>query len=559
MLPGNWRNIGRLLSFKDKIVVSVFLIIILSSLVVWTKTFYLNFTLPVPKIGGEYIEGAMGQPFYLNPLLSQTSEADSDLTQLIYGGLFKYDEKGEAVPDLAESYAVSQDQLEYTVNIRKDALWHDGKQVTAEDVLFTFRILQDPAYKSPLRQSWQGVEVRRENENTLIFSLKNPYVGFLENLTVGILPKHIWENIAPEKFALADYNLRPIGSGPFMYLDFQKDSQGSILTYHLKAFRDYYEGSSYISKFTFNFYSDEDSLIAAYNKKEIMGMNSISPGRASSIKNVKSTKVHELVIPRYFAVFLNQTKSVVLADDNVRKALNIAVDRKQIIEEILHGKGTPLSSPFFPQMKSGAGQNFINQDIEKANKILDEAGWKKDSNEEYRNKNGISLEFELVTTDWPELSQTVELLVSQWRKIGVKVNVKVLTVSDLQQNYIRTREYDSLLFGQAITFNPDLYSFWHSSQKRDPGLNLSLLDNSEADSLLEGVRQEADESKRLEAYGKFQEILSKEIPAIFLYGPYYLYPVKNSVRGISVENINSPANRFVNVNHWYIKTSRVLK
>jgi peptide/nickel transport system substrate-binding protein len=547
------------LSFRDKIVVSAFLLVIVASLVVWGETFYINLTTPIPKTGGEYVEGAIGQPFYINPLLSQTSEADSDLTALVYSGLFKFDGEGNAKMDLAESYTISDDQRAYTVKLRKDAHWHDGQAVTAEDVFFTFNILQDPAYKSPLRQSWQGVEVSVVDEQTLLFSLKNPYVGFLENLTMGILPKHTWENIAPEKFALADYNLHPIGSGPFMFSDFQKDSQGSILAYHLKAYKDYYAGSPYITKLTFNFYPDEDALLVAYNKKEVMGMSSITPEKINLIKNVKSTNLHELIIPRYFSVFFNQTKSVVLAEDNVRRALNLSVDRGEIIKEVLQGKGTSLFSPFFPQMKSAAPQVQISQNLEQAGKLLDEAGWKMDAESGLCKKNGTPLEFELVTPDWPELSRTAELLVSQWQKIGAKVNVKTLTVSDLQQNYIRTREYDSLLFGQAITFNPDLYSFWHSSQKRDPGLNLSLFDNSEADGILESVRQEPDQAKRIEAYGKFQEMLNKEVPAVFLYGPYYLYPVATSVQGITIKNINTPASRFIDANKWYIKTSRVLK
>jgi len=558
-LPKNWPNLGKTFSFKDKLMVASLLLVMAVSLLVWLATFYLNFTRPVPKVGGEYIEGEVGQPFYVNPLLSQTSQADSDLTALVYSGLFKYDNNGDAVVDLADSYTVSEDQKVYTVKLRQNLRWHDGQALTAQDVFFTFKILQDPAYKSPIRQSWQGVDVSVTDDSTVVFTLKNAYAGFLENLTLGILPKHLWENIAPEKFALADYNLHPIGSGPYAFVDFQKDAQGSILTYHLKAFKEYYAGTPFISNFTFNFYGDDEALLAAYNKKEVMGMNSLASEKISSIKNIKSTNIHELIIPRYFSVFFNQTKSVVLADDNVRKALNLGVNRAEIIEKVLQGKGTALSSPFFPQMKGAGEQQVLAQNLEEANKILEDAGWKKEDGSEFRKKGSAQLAFELVTTDWPELSQTVELLATQWQKIGAKVEVKILTVSDLQQNYIRTREYDSLLFGQAISFNPDLYSFWHSSQKRDPGLNLSLLDNSQVDGLLENVRQEPDEAKRLEAYQKLQEALTTEVPAVFLYGPYYLYPVSSSVKGMTIQNINFPAARFGDVNKWFVKTSRILK
>ena len=558
-MPKNWKTIGKMLTFKEKVIVTILLLAIATSFVVWAGSFYFNFTKAVPKNGGAYIEGIVGQPLYINPLLSQTSEADLDLVQLVFSGLFKYDKNGKVVADLAEGYSVSDDQREYTISLKKGVLWHDGIALDANDVFFTFNILQDPSYKSPLRQSLQGVDVSLIDDYTIKFSLKNPYIGFLENLTVGLLPKHIWENIAPEKFALAENNLHPVGSGPYAFSIFQKDSGGNILTLQLVANKTYYDKVGYISKITFNFYPDDEQLIAAYNKKEVMGMGSIPPDSIKDIKNAKSTNIHKLVIPRYFSVFFNQTKNVALADDNVRSALTLSVNRQEIIDKILYGKGIALSSPFFPQMQGYKNDSNANIDIERANKILDDAGWVLDASENVRKKDSQTLAFELVTTDWPELNQSAELLKEQWAKIGAKVTVKVLTVSDLQQNYIRTREYDSILFGQAVSFNPDLYSFWHSSQKHDPGLNLSLFDNKDADALLEDLRQQTDQNKRIENYQKFQDILAKETPAVFLYSRYYLYPVSTGVQGMDVENINNPAQRFVDVNSWYVKTKRVLK
>jgi peptide/nickel transport system substrate-binding protein len=558
-LPKNWKAIGKILTFKEKFIVVVLLLIIAVSFVVWIGSFYLNLTKAVPKAGGEYIEGLVGQPLYLNPLLSQTSEADSDLVSLVYSGLFKYDRNGKIVNDLADNYTISSDQKEYTVTLRKGVTWHDGKELNANDVFFTYNILQDPSYKSPLRQGLQGVNVSLVDDYNIKFTLSNPYTGFLDNLTVGLLPKHIWENIAPEKFALAENNLHPIGSGPYVFNSLQKDTDGNILTLQLGAFKKYYEGNSYISKITFNFYPDDSTLIGAYNKKEIMGMGSIPPENIKDIKNAKSTNVHEFIIPRYFSVFFNQTKSIALAADEVRSALALSVDRQQLIYVILHGKGIALTSPIFPQMSGYKDENNAKVDLAAANKMLDDAGWVKDETTGFRKKGPNQLAFEMVTTDWPELNQTAELLKQQWAKVGANVTVKILTVSDLQQNYIRTREYDSLLFGQAISFNPDLYSFWHSSQKRDPGLNLSLFDNKDADTILDDLRQQTDEGKRIDDYKKFQDILAKEVPAVFLYSRNYLYPTNTNVQGINAENINNPTGRFTDINKWFVKTSRVLK
>ncbi len=550
---------SKFLNFREKLVVFSLIFLICGSLVFWLSHIYLNATKPIPKKGGEYVEGIVGQPLYINPLLSQTSEADSDLSGLIYKGLFKYNVNGEIENALAEGYEISEDQKTYTVHLRKNLSWHDGEPLTANDVFFTATILQDPAYKSPLRQNWQGVTVNQVDDYTLTFDISNPYFGFLNNLTVGILPKHIWGNIAPEKFSLAEYNLKPIGAGPYSFIDFQKNSNGEILSYNLKAFSGYYEGEPYISKMIFNFYSDEEMMLSAYNKKEIKGIETVDPKKIDSIKNKKSTTIKEFGFPRYFSVFFNKTKSVSLASVEVRKALSYAVNRKEIIIQILNGKGTEIYSPFLETMDEFNGDvEKRNFDLEKAKQVLDEADWKMNS-EGIREKKGEKLQFKIHTADWPDLAETANILAKQWKEIGADVSVETLTATDLQQNYIRPREYDALLFGQDTNFDPDLYPFWHSSQKQDPGFNLAMFDNKDADTLLQDIRQESDAEKRKEKYKELQKIIYDEAPALFLYSPSYLYPVSNNVKGIEAKNINSPVWRFADVNKWYIKTARVKK
>jgi peptide/nickel transport system substrate-binding protein len=398
------------------------------------------------------------------------------------------------------------------------------------------------------------------DDYALKFDLSNPYSGFLDNLTVGILPKHIWGNIAPEKFSLADYNLKPIGSGPYQFFDMQKDSNGNILSYNLKAFEGYFEGRPYISRVIFNFYPDESSMIAAYNKKEVKGIETIVPEDIEKIKNKKSTQIKELSYPRYFSVFFNKNKSVPLANEKVREAISYATDRQEIISEILKGKGVELTSTFLPSMEYFNGDLEKRQfDLERSRKILEDAEWKLKEGESVREKNGTKLEFKIVTADWQDLVETAEILSRQWKEIGVEAKVEILSVSDLQQNYIRTREYDALLFGQVMSFNPDLYPFWHSSQKQDPGFNLSLFNNEKADEILKSVREEKDRGRIIEKYKELQEIINKEIPAIFLYSPYYNYPVSDEIKGIEIKNINSPYWRFSDIEKWYIKTSRVKK
>lgn len=560
ILPHNWKRVGKLLVFKDKLIVTALIGVIIVSFFWWAWFLYSSLTVIVPKQGGEYTEGIIGQPQYINPLLSQTSQADADLSTLVYSGLFRFDGQGKAVADLADSFEVSEDFQTYIVHLKGGLKWQDGEDLDASDVVFTINILQDQSYKSPLRQRWMGVDVSQSDNRTVVFKLKNPFMGFLDNLTVGILPKHIWETISAEKFTLTELNLHPIGSGPFAFSSLQKDSNGNILSAKLISNKYYAGGQPYISKLTLNFYPDKEALIGGYNKKEIMGMAGIAAGDIGLIKNMRSTNVRELMIPRYFTIFFNQTKNAAIADDAVRKALSLSIDRQAVVDRAIDGRGAALSTPFMPKMREFNAESVETYDVEQAKKLLEEAGWKQDGGSAVRKKGSVELSFELVTADATEISGIPELLKNYWEKIGARVDIKLLPIFDLNQNYIKTRNYEALLYGQEISFNPDLYYFWHSSQKKD-GLNLAMLDNKDLDALLEDVRQDQDENSRIEKYKQFQKELLKieNNPAIFLYSPYYLYPANSALNGVETEKVNTPEGRFSGVEKWFVKTSRVWK
>ncbi len=534
-------------------------IIALGALLFWIGAAYVISTKAVADFGGEYREGIASQPRYINPIIAQTSEADQDLVQLIYSSLFSFDENGKLVKSVASDYKVEDEGRRYVITLKQGVKFHDGEELTADDVLYTVQAIQDPTYKSPLRANWLSVEAQVIDQYTIAFTLKKAYFGFLENLTVGILPKHIWETVTPDKFLLSDYNLAPVGSGPYRYYNLEKDSSGNILSIELRSFQNYFEGEAYIPKFIFSFYPDQETLLAAYAKKEVLGVHSITPGEEAQVREQKSTALYEIAIPRIFSVFVNNIKSKPLAFDEVRKALSYGTDREAIIREVLLGKGVPATSALLPFMDGFASDiETPHFDQAKANSILDEAGWKK-GDDGIRSKDGTPLEVELTLPEWPEIQKTAELLKSQWEALGARVNLNQLSAADLQKNVVKNREYQALLFGQAAMLESDPYSFWHSSQKTDPGLNLALFDNKDADQVLESMREELNPEARIGQYKAFQEILARENPSIFLYSPTYLYVVNGMVKGVNVKRVDNPAHRLSNAHRWFIDTKRVLK
>lgn len=535
---------------------------------------YYHFTKPVPDFGGSFTEGLVGTPKHINPLLAQANDVDRDLASLIYTGLMKYNENGELEPALAESYSISDDGLTYTFKLRSNLKWHDGQPITVDDVIFTILAAQNADYDSFQRPNWQGVDVSKTDNQTIVFKLKTRYAQFPSNTTMEILPKHIWENIKPSNFALSEMNIKPtVGSGPYKFSKIKRDSLGNVKSFELTAFEKYYAGKPHISKITFKFYASESELVNAYNNNEIDGLGSISPQKVNSIRFLGQLKIEKLKLPRYFAVFFNQNQSKQLSDKNVRLALSYATDKKEILDKVLSDNGTVVDSPMLPGITDIPNSvEKYNFDIEKAKKILDDASWKYSENppaDGVREKAApppkkkgekpaepVKLEIQLTTSNWPELATVAEQLKKQWEAAGARVNIEILDLPELQQA-IKDRDYEALLFGEVLGLDPDPFSFWHSSQKRDPGLNLALYDDKNADKLLEEARQTLDRSARLSKYDDFQKIAVKDAPAIFLYSPDYLYAqpakIKNGKAGI----VSVPSDRFADVNQWYINTKRV--
>ncbi|MFZ5559840.1 MAG: ABC transporter substrate-binding protein [Patescibacteria group bacterium] len=557
-----WQKIPSVLNKKERYFILGLLFLAILSLFGWLIFYNIRNTIVVPNYGGSFKEGIIGSPQYLNPVLSQTNDADRDVTELIFSGLMKYNSQGELVPDLAEKYAIGDQGKVYDFFLKKDIKWHDNQPFTAEDVVFTIQTIQNPDSRSPLRINWTGVEVEKIDDFTVRFKLKTPYAPFLANTTTGIIAKHIWEKILSEKFILAPENLEPIGTGHYKLKKFKKDKEGFINFIGLEAFGNYdSERRPFIEKIELYFYPDEESLIKAYNRNKIDNLSLLSIQNKSLLKRVKSkSNTQQLNLPRYFAVFFNQSKSKALSDKTVRLALNYAANKKEIIEKVLEGEGKPVESPIPSGVWGHTDETKIyNFDLEYAKNILEQAGWKDADNDGIREKKEEKLEIELITTELKQLQQTANLLSEQWSKIGARVNVKILNIAEIQQEYIRPREYQALLFGEVLGLDPDPYSFWHSSQKKDPGLNLALYDNKKIDELLKDARQTLDQEARLKKYKEFQQILVDDVPVVFLYSSYHLYYTAKKIKGIEVENVVLPSKRFADIEKWYIKTQRIKK
>jgi len=526
-------------------------------------TSYLHFTESVPTRGGRVVEGILGEPRLINPLLAPANDADRDLAALIYSGLYRYDGQGQLVPDLAKSFPeITSDGLSYSVTLRDDARWHDGVPVTADDVVFTVQTAQNDDYGAPVpvRAAWKSVTVERASDRVVIFRLRNKYAQFPTNLTIGILPKHLWQDVKPINFPLSELNTKPIGSGPYIFSSLLKDDLGRLLSYKLTANDDFYGGRPNIDTFEFRFFGTEDELIEAFNKNQVDSVGFISGANVGRLKFGARIDLQSLRMPRYYALFFNQNQSKALSDKNVRLALNYATDRIGIINTTLDGKAFLINSPLMGGILDiNPNVRAFDFDPDQAASVLKAGGWVASASDNVLEKGkGNRLELRITTSTWPELAAVAQLVREQWEKLGAKVTVETLPISQLQQ-VIKDRSYQALLFGQIMSLDPDPFAVWHSSQRESPGLNLALYSNKTADRLLEEARGTLNPLERAQKYDEFQKVLLEDIPAVFLYSPHYLYGLDRSIHGFETGLISMPSDRFANVVHWYLDTERVFK
>ena len=355
---------------RAKIIVIILVVIfVVSSLAVLE---HLNQKLMIdrPEAGGSLTEGVLGSPRFINPLLA-ASDADRDLVALTYSGMLRLRANGSFEPDLAQSYEISPDGLIYTFKLKPNLRWSDGEPLTADDVVFTIESAQDPIIKSPKRADWNGVLIKKIDQATVQFILKKPFFSFLDNTTLGLLPEHKWAKIKPEQFVLSDLNVKPVGSGPYEIKNIAKDSTGIPVSYQLTPFKNFALGEAKISSLVLRFYGDEKAILTAYQNGEIGSASAMSPTSAKKLET-NGQKVIKSNLPRTFAVFLNQSRNPVLVNKEVREALDLAVDRQVIVNQILDGYGQTLNGVLPENLNNGARLSY---DLADAKKILTTAGW----------------------------------------------------------------------------------------------------------------------------------------------------------------------------------------
>lgn len=527
-----WRRLPQLLSRKERRIIGTLVaLLVVSGAVVFFGLTGGQFAF-APGLGGRWVEGEVGAPRLANPILA-TRDTDRDVVSLVYSGLMREALDGTFVPDIADHVVVSPDATRYTVTLRRNVFFHDGEPMSSADVLFTYRAIADQAWHSPYWKSLKDIQVSASDDHTVVFALGKPFPMFESLLTIGILPEHLWKDVAPEQAPYAIWNTKPMGTGPFAFVSLERERTGAIIGMDLTRNQAFYDRRPFLDDITLQFFTDLPSAIAALGDGRIEG--TFVPARHTDTEfPEKRFRVTTFDTPQVVTMYFNAKNQELT--DGVRTAISKAIDRVGILTR-LKGGALEVFGPVPVSLDGPAGPAYT-YDLDAAKAVM--------------SKLKKPLTLDVLSPADPFYHDIADVVKKTLTDAGITANVRELDGQEFVQA-ARTRSYDVLIWSSLMPYGVDLYPYWHSSQIEDPGLNFAGYRNRKADTILEKLRGAVDETERITSYADLTTMLRNDLPAIFLVSPKPQYVTVRRLHGAMPKVASFAASRFSNVRDWYVK------
>ncbi len=518
-----------------------------------------------PKAGGWLIEGVVGKPSRINPLLSDLNPVDADLVDLIFDGLTEIDDHGQLTGALADSWEISPDGLTVTFSLREEARWHDGEPVTVQDVAFTYGLLQSDLFPAPetLKLSWRDVAITPLDERRISFTLPAPYAPFLEATRRGILPAHLLANVPPDQLADHPFNFNPVGAGPFKTRNEDEWLQSGSLA--LTPNLDYWANGTLLDGIIFRFYPDDEAVLAAQSAGDIDSVNFIDPENLPAFSAAPDISLYTALQNRYSQLIFNLTDDQSpVADKLVREALAFGLDVNALLPKVRNGQGVPFAGPFlrtnwaydpaisipYPTHPISATQKLqeagFSLPLNDAEEAVADGIWQKDDQ---------PLLLSLISLDDELNVNLAESIADQWRLIGVETEAIPLAPAQFQEA-LNARAFDVALVDVVALGDPDLYDLW-SQEAVVRGQNYGGWNHRAASEALEQARQSWEMAARQKAYDLFQYYFQQDLPAISLFQHTRTYALSSTIFNADVGVFFRPRQRYAGFDRWHLEQDMV--
>ena len=519
-------------------------------------------TTSVPITGGTLVEGIVGAPVSINPLSDSNNPVDRQLVDLIFDGLVRFDGRGIPQPALAESWVISDDALTFTFTLDGNAQWHDQQPVRAQDVAYTYGLLQSAESTHPDSPLWQTVTISVIDDRTIEFKISEPYTAFMVALSRGILPSHLLNGIGLTALATHQYSSRPIGTGPFIVVNNYWE-EGTL---RLLPNQRYFGQQVGLDWLEIRFFATESARADAYALGEIDSLIDVGQEAIPQALALEGARLFSSTQLRYSQLMLNTDSSTILSNKSVREALSIATDRQRLVDEAVFGQGVPFNGPFAPTSWA-ASSGFAVQppSIISATLLIEEAGWRlpADSDVWIQLQDDITetLSVQLLTDDSAEHARIAQSIINQWQDIQVFVEWTPLAW-DAYKDTLNERNFDAALVRIEPLADPDLYDFW-SQEAIISGQNFAGWNNRRASEALEAGRQLVSLEERAPFYAAFNREFAAQTPAISLFQYAQTYLLADHIisvtdeRPVFLPTVVHPRDRFTTLPEWRINTTDV--
>ena len=503
-----------------------------------------------------------------NPLVSDTA-SDHYVESVVYASLMTVNDKGELETYLADEYKVSDDQKTITYKIKDNAKWHDGEDVTADDVAFTFTSMAASDYSGGYYGDVQNIKGAQEyhdgnadeieglkviDEDTIEIEFEKVSAPAVTNLgTVQILPEHIWSEVAVGEWTNKTELLNnPIGCGPYKITEYKSGS-------HVKfeAASDFFDGEVKTAKLVFKVIN-ADTTQAEFKSGSIDVAN-VEALTKADVDSLVKEGYKKVDFDNYLFTYMGfNLRNEKLQDVNLRKAFMHAINRQGIIDNVVEGRGQVLNAPLLPSSWAYPEESTLDSyeyDVEKAKSLLKKAGWEdKDGDGIVENEDGEKLELTLVCqTSHPVREKTAVVIQENLKEIGVKIDIDSMEFSSVMDKVVSNHEFDLYMMGNTLSLDPDPRPMWHSdaisNEKGVIGYNIVAYDNQETDKLIEEGNATLDQSEREAIYGKFAKILNEDVPEAYLFCQDIERVYNSKLKGYKPSTFNE----FYNVHNWVIK------
>ncbi|OEU72791.1 MAG: peptide-binding protein [Desulfuromonadales bacterium C00003107] len=497
-----------------------------------------------PVAGDTLIMGSGADAVNLLPVLASDGTS-GDINGLVYNGLVRYDKDLNIEGELAERWEISPDNLTLTFHLRQGVRWHDGAPFTAEDVLFTYRLLVDPKTPTAYAERYRQVATAEVlDAYTFRVRYHKPLATALISWAFSVHPRHLLEGVEITKSPLASH---PIGTGPYRFVAWQR---GEKIV--LEANPDYFEGPPYIQRVLYRVIPDASTMFLEMQSGGLdhMGLTPLQYARQTDTPAFRR-RFRKYRYPAFAYTYLGYNlHRPMFQDKRVRQALSYAIDKQEIIDGVLLGLGQVASGPYKPgSWAHNSDVSLYRYDPQRARALLAEAGWQDSDGDGVLDRGGKPLAFTIVTNQGNDQRvKAGEIIQRRLSEVGVKVKLRVVEWAAFLKEFINPGNFDATILGWSGGIDPDVYNVWHSSKTGPGELNFIAFQNTEVDQLLEAGRRTFDQKERKRFYDRFQEILAEEQPYTFLYVPESLPVVAARFRGIEP----APAGIMHNFIRWYV-------